>query len=168
MNRLIFAFNFFILLLASSCISDNEPAVESLKPGDKCPAFSVAMNTGESISSESLRGKKSIIVFFNTSCGDCRKELPEIQKVYDQISSHNLDVKLLCIARAETESSIEKFWKENNLTLPYSPQQNRDIYNLFASAMIPRIYILSPDLIITHVWSDNPIPSADTIMTALL
>lgn len=164
---LLFYLAFIPLLILPSCISEDEPEATSLSPGDKCPEFTLKMNDGSTVATSDLKGEKSIIVFFNTSCSDCRKELPEIQKVYDRITAEKLNVHLLCISRAEGAESIAGFWKENNLTLPYSAQEDRTVYNLFASSVIPRIYILSPDLIITHSWSDNPMPTAQEIIGCL-
>lgn len=167
MNRFTILISFLFLLLASSCVTEDEPASASLQPGDKCPSFSIEMNTGSVISSESLKGKKSLIVFFNTSCGDCQKELPEIQKVYDYIQSQDLPVNLICISRAESAESIEKYWTSNGLTLPYSAQKDKAVYNLFASSVIPRTYLLSPDLTILKTWSDNPVPTAGELLRCL-
>ena len=167
MNRLITLITLFFLILASSCVTEDEPAAEALQPGDKCPKFSVKMNDGSIVASSDLIGERSIIVFFNTSCNDCRRELPQLQVVYDHIMTENLPIRLICISRAENAESIETFWKENNLTLPYSAQQDKTVYNLFASSVIPRIFILSPDLTITHSWDDNPCPSSQDILEGL-
>ena len=166
MKRFLYLLTISFLLL-SSCISDDEPEVHSLSPGDRCPEFAIMMNDGALLTSSDLQGNESIIVFFNTGCGDCRKELPVIQEVYDNILSRNLTVRLICISRAENAESVSRYWQENGLSLPYSPQPDKEIYNLFASSVIPRIYILSPDLTITHCWDDDPMPTADEIMQAL-
>ncbi|MDE6682689.1 MAG: redoxin domain-containing protein, partial [Muribaculaceae bacterium] len=146
MNRFIFIFSLLLLMIASSCITEDEPDTTSLKPGDKCPEFSVKMHDGSIVTTADLKGEKSIILFFNTSCADCRSELPQMQRVYEHIIAENIPVRLLCISRAEREESIERFWQENGLTLPYSAQEDRTVYNLFAQSGIPRIYILSPAL----------------------
>ena len=158
-----------ILLLVSfllvSCITEEEetPTGSELVVGDKIPSFSVTMNTGETISDKDLSGQLSLIVFFNTGCKDCQKELPVIQRFYDTYPEYPL----ICISRAETESSIAKYWKENKLTLPYSAQRDKTIYEKFASQTIPRIYIVSPEGIILHIFTDNPLADFDTLAKAV-
>ena len=158
-----------ILLLVSfllvSCITEEEeiPTGSELVVGDKIPSFSVVMNTGETISDKDLSGQLSLIVFFNTGCKDCQKELPVIQRFYDTYPEYPL----ICISRAETESSIAKYWKENKLTLPYSAQRDKTIYEKFASQTIPRIYIVSPEGIILHIFTDNPLADFDTLAKAV-
>ena len=82
---------FFIALCSCmamvSCISDGDDSDTGsieLVAGDKLPAFSVTMNDGRVVTHESLRGKVSFIVFFNTGCKDCRRELPVIQQIYER------------------------------------------------------------------------------------
>ena len=158
-----------ILLLFSfllvSCITEEEEIQTgiNLVVGDKIPSFSVVMNTGETISDKDLSGQLSLIVFFNTGCKDCQKELPVIQRFYDTYPEYPL----ICISRAETESSIAKYWKENKLTLPYSAQRDKTIYEKFASQTIPRIYIVSPEGIILHIFTDNPLADFDTLAKAV-
>lgn len=166
MNRFLSLFSLLFIFL-SSCINDDEPEVTSLAPGDSCPEFTIEMNDGKILSSSDLKGRESVIVFFNTGCGDCRRELPEIQKAYDEIQKGNLDIPIICISREEDKESVERFWDANSLTLPYSAQTDRRVYNLFASSVIPRIYILSPQQIITRCWSDNPLPTAKEIINSL-
>lgn len=149
---------FFIILFTvlsfCSCIRDKDEPVWSLEPGDRLPQFSVTLNDGETVATESLRGKSSVIVFFNTSCDDCQRELPVLQKRYEKYISDGNDIAFFCISREEGEESIARYWRENGLTMPYSAQKDRRIYNLFASSIIPRVYEADADLIITSVQAE--------------
>ncbi|WP_455671938.1 TlpA family protein disulfide reductase [Phocaeicola sp.] len=151
-----------ICALPVSCIGedDPEPGTVELIPGDELPEFSVVMNDGETITDESLRGKTSLIVFFNTGCPDCKKELPVIQRVYDECP----EVTIVCISRNEEAPSIEKYWNDNGLTLPYSAQSNADVFHLFAKSQIPRIYVVDAELIIRQVFTDNPLATFEELV----
>lgn len=111
---------FFIALCSCmamvSCISDGDDSDTGsieLVAGDKLPAFSVTMNGGRVVTHESLRGKVSFIVFFNTGCKDCRRELPVIQQIYE----HHPHMPLIAISRGKMprllpvigRSSISRF-----------------------------------------------------------
>lgn len=156
-----------LTIICTGCVTENEPDPVSLLPGDRCPEFSVTLTDGSVITTSDLAGRKSLLLFFNTSCGDCRAELPVVQSVYEQILSTHNDVNFLCISRQQDAVSVEAYWQENNLTMPVSAQDDRTVYSLFASSVIPRIYILSPDLTITSSWDDDPVPSAADLLQAL-
>lgn len=146
----------------SGCISD-EPKGIALGPGDKLPEFSVEMNNGQVFSTETLRGKVPVIVFFNTSCGDCRKELPVIQQLWE-VYKEDDTVKVIPVAREQSLESIEEYWVDNGLTMPFSPQDNRDVYELFAPSIIPRIYIANQEGEILYAYGDTHMASLEDLL----
>lgn len=160
----IFAFAWLAaLLLAVSCINDERSSGIDLKPGDGLPGFSVIMNDGATVSASDLAGAPAMIVFFNTGCPDCRKELPEVQKFYEEYGSR---VRVICISREQGAEEIGKWWAENGITLPYSAQTDRKVYNLFASSVIPRVYLADSESVIRNVFTDDPIASFEVLSEA--
>ena len=163
--------SFLMILVAavlSGCVTDREEDAVSLGVGERCPDFSVELTDGSVVSAASLRGETTLICFFNTECGDCRRELPVVQQAYETLTSERDGVapQFVCIARDEDEAPILKFWNDNRLTLPVSAQPDASVYRLFANLGIPRIYIVSPEGVITATWSDNPSATADQIVAA--
>lgn len=156
------------ILIMTSCVTDDDPEKSrSLTVGDSLPAFIVELNTGETVSDISLRGKTSMIVFFNTSCMDCREELPVIQSLYE-IYKDDEDVAILAISRSQSVSSVQEYWNENNLTIPFSAQDDDKVYLKFASALIPRIYIADGVGYITAAYDDNPLPGLSQLQHSIL
>ncbi len=68
-----------------SCVTDSDPVNSGVAVGDSLPHFAVTLNNGHTLATDSLKGKISVITFFNTSCRDCRKELPEIDKLRERL-----------------------------------------------------------------------------------
>ena len=140
----------------SSVIDDDKGVTERVRVGDHVPQFtaSVVDDTGRhSFSTEQLTGE-TIIVFFNTWCGDCQRELPLLNDYYLQ-QSEKSGFQMIAISRAEGEESVAAFWKEKGLQIPYSAQNDRRIYDLFASSIIPRIYFVSPEGVVTHICVEH-------------
>ena len=132
---------------------DDGEVTEYVKVGDRVPAFSVetvlADGSTATFSTARLTGE-TVIVLFNTSCGDCQRELPRMNEYYLQ---HRGDkgFQMVAISREEGAESVAAYWKEQGLSIPYSAQTDRRIYNLFASSIIPRTYFCSADGIITQI-----------------
>ena len=121
--------------------------------GDRVPLFSVETvaedGTVSTFSTEHLSGE-TVIVLFNTSCGDCQRELPRLNDYYLE---HRNDegFQMVAISREEKEESVAAYWKEQGLKIPYSAQEDRRIFHLFASAVIPRVYFCLGDGTVTKV-----------------
>ena len=138
-------------MVLASCIHEDDEWVERVAVGDRLPAFTVTLNDGTRY--DSTEPGESVIVFFNTSCTDCQRELPLLDARY---KAGEFDgQRIVCISRAEEESSVATFWRANGLTLPYSAQPDRRIFDLFASAGIPRIYFVDEQGVVRQVVTQN-------------
>ena len=146
--RVIITAMLLALMICTSCINDDYDSYppqyeEVLDQGDPLPTFDIIMNDGRKITNKDFTDKVSLIVFFNTSCSDCRKELPVIQRFY--------------------EMSVNKYWESEGLTLPFSPQADRTVYNMFALTLIPRIYVIDKAANVAAIFTDNPLVDYATL-----
>lgn len=167
--RKCFTIRLLVAVLISSlfvsCINDDEIVVRECAIGDRLPDFSVTMSDGTSVSGASLRETVSLILFFHTSCPDCQQVLPIIQRIYDEYAS--ADIQFAFISREEDATTIATYWESQNFTMPYSAQANRNIYELFATSRIPRVYISDREGIIRYIFTDNPVPTYEELASAL-
>lgn len=138
-----------MFLFAVSCITDKEEPEWYLQPGDKLPEFQVTTLDGKTISSADSYKTTLIIIFFNTTCIDCQRELPILQQQYEAnlMLPEEDQSQYICISRQEAAPEIETFWQEHNLTLPVASQPDRTLYSKFASIGIPRIFHAKDGLI---------------------
>jgi hypothetical protein len=90
--------------------------------------------------------------------------LPHVQKIYDEYAQKG--VRFALISREEEYSTVSIYWKNRNMTIPFSAQPTRVIYNLFAESRIPRVYICR-DGVIKAVFTDNPNPTYDDMDSVL-
>ena len=144
-----------LLFIGCSSIEDDETK-ERVAVGDRVPLFSVEMvKDGErsTFSTAQLTGE-TVIVFFNTTCPDCQRDLPKLNQYY---LKHKVDegFQLVAISREEGEEDVAAYWKDNGLQIPYSAQNDRRIYELFASSIIPRIYFVSAQGVVTRIFIER-------------
>ena len=90
-----------ILLVVTSCFKDGKP-IDNLKVGDTVPSFSAesVATGGNSLDSSSFTSKRSLLVLFVTTCSDCRRELPLIEWVWDEVK-YNPAIQVVAISRGE-------------------------------------------------------------------
>lgn len=152
-----------IFLSLISCIKD-KPIGADLGVGDRIPDFTVTMNDGSFVSGSRLREGVSVVVFFTTACPDCQKTLPEIQKIYDEYLSQG--VSFAIISREDGPESVAGYWTEHGFTMKYSAQTDRRIYELFAQARVPRVYVCREGIIKT-IFTDSPNPTYDALKNSI-
>ena len=132
----------WLVMLMAGCVGEKEEPEWFLQPGDALPDFEVVTIDGQKVSSSDSYDATLIIVFFNTTCPDCQRELPILQRQYeDNLSLPESErSQYICISREEGSADVEQYWSENHLTLPVSAQNDRNIYSKFASIGIPRVF----------------------------
>lgn len=162
MKRILFVL--IMLAVLTGCIKEKQTGAD-LKVGDRLPDFEVVMDDGTLVTDEILSESVSVVMFFHTSCPDCQQMLPQMQRVYDEYAPKG--IRIVLISREDPKESIESFWRENGLKMPYSAQNDRKIYGKFAATRIPRVYVNEKGGIIRYVFTDDPNPSYDEISTAL-
>ena len=145
----------YLLLTGCSSIEDDETK-ERVVVGDRVPLFSVEMvKDGErsTFSTAQLTGE-TVIVFFNTTCPDCQRDLPKLNQYY---LKHKADegFQMVAISREEGEEDVAAYWKDKGLQIPYFAQNDRRIYELFASSIIPRVYFVSAKGIVTRIFIER-------------
>lgn len=168
MNARVAIFSLLMPLLLSGCIGDREEPDVSLGCGDRTPLFSVVMDDGTVWSSSFAGDRGAVLLFFNTGCADCRRELPRVQEVYARCLDMGLPVDFVCVAREESAADISSYWQEHGLTLPYSAQGDREVYSLFATVGIPRLYVVRPDGAISAAYGPDCPPADGELLEAVL
>ena len=133
----------FTLLLLSCIKDEKEDVINYIEENDKLPEFTVKSATGEELYSENLSGNTTLLVFFVTTCGDCKRELPKIE-----LKDHPT-FRLVTISRGETVEVVNDFWKEQNFTMPFYLDPNKKVFSLFANSTIPRVYLVNRENIVT-------------------
>lgn len=152
-------------LTLTSCVKSDKPVEvrEYVRVGDSLPRFSVTLLDGTVVNNDSWVGKRLVLIFFSTGCPDCQKELPELEYFY-QKTKDRTDICTLGVSRGGGTEVVRSYWEEHHLTFPCSPQEDRKVYNLFASAIVPRIYVVSPQGRVTHMFDDSNMPLADSLL----
>jgi peroxiredoxin len=128
-----------------SARTERNHKVAIVQVGEPLPDFAVTDSQGTRFSVSDAKGKVLLINFFATWCGPCRKELPHIEKIWDD-NRESMKLQVLIIGVDETLDSVKRFGEENKMSLPFAPDPDGEIFRLFVKpeASIPRTIIVSP------------------------
>lgn len=138
---------FYIISLLSltACIREDLPPEGdfALKEGDPLPGFSIS-NPDGTVSNKDLKDKFALIIFFSTTCSDCREAFPDISTLYNMYKD-NPSVRILLIARSETEEQVTAYFREHQYDMEFFADPDRNVYSLFADNTIPRVFLAGKD-----------------------
>ena len=121
-----------------------------VRVGDPAPAFALATVDGDRFDTievfDAAGGAGDVVVlnFFATWCGPCLKELPHLQRLWEERGG-DAGFRLLVVGRGETAGAVRAFRAEHGLTLPMAADPDRAVYDLFAEELIPRTYVIARD-----------------------
>jgi peroxiredoxin len=135
-----------------SCIKEGDDipdeVINYVGVGDVVPAFTASDDKGGTFSSSGFAGKRSLLLLFVSSCGDCRKVLPVINNEIWPWMKDNPGYQLITISRDEPAQEVAGHWSDNKYTMPAYLDPGRKIFSLFANRTIPRLYIINEEGII--------------------
>jgi len=115
--------------------------------GDMVPQFEVLDPDGSIITSDEIKGKYALVVFFATWCHHCQGELPELQAVYAKYGNR-ADFKLMPINQMQKPEEVATYFKTNNFTMPFYIDRTGEALRKFASGGVPRSFLINPDGIV--------------------
>ncbi len=86
-----------------------------LAKGKKAPGFRYPNINGDTISLQDLRGNYVYIDAWATWCGPCRKEIPHLKKLHDELKDQNIKFVSISLDRAEDKNKWEEMVNEKGL-----------------------------------------------------
>ncbi|MEW6203204.1 MAG: TlpA disulfide reductase family protein [bacterium] len=116
----------FVLIFCASCstksgkVSDKSSGGETLQgtiPGSAAPLFSLEDIKGEKVNLQDFRGSKVVLLnFWATWCASCRKEMPELERLYKKYKKQGFII--LGINVEESPRTVNAFLKKQKITYP--------------------------------------------------
>jgi peroxiredoxin len=119
-----------------------------LNIGKEAPNFSAPNPDGKQLSLNEIKGKATIIDFWASWCGPCRRENPNVVKVYDKYHDKGLEIISVSLDKPGQKEKWLKAIEDDKLTwhhvsnLQYFQDPVAQQYNIQS---IPATYILDAD-----------------------
>ncbi|MBR4134873.1 MAG: alpha/beta fold hydrolase [Bacteroidales bacterium] len=127
---------------------DEKYAAELLRPGALAPDFQLQTPEGKTLKfSDFAKGKYVVIDFWASWCPDCRKDAPEIIRLYNKF--HDKGVEFLGVSFDTDKESWVKCIEK--LGIPYAQvselkrMAQSDVAKAYGIRWIPSLYLIGPD-----------------------
>ena len=116
------------------------------KRSEKVPNFSWKDNSGKTLFFDAVRGKVTLVNFWATWCGPCKRELPDLVALSSELA--NRDVKIIGVSTDRGANAIEEvrtFVQEHGI--PYQViVSSEDLEEAFGNVnFLPTSFIVDAD-----------------------
>ena len=108
--------------------------------------FTAELNDGSIINLKDYHHRFVLLNFWATWCVPCLKEMPDLEKAYQQLGSKKLVV--LAVGMGEDKNSIRKFAEKHEFTFPMIADSTLEIARLYGVENIPITYLINPEGVI--------------------
>lgn len=124
--------------------------------GMRAPSFALRTSTSRQIKLEQARGRTTIINFWATWCGPCRREMTELQKLYETESGK---LRVLAINLGDDPAAVRAWVRQLGLTYDVLLDQRGTVSRLYNLRGLPMTFMLDETLVIQRVYF-GPVPIA--------
>ena len=100
--------------------------------------FTLSDIKGKTWTLSAMRGKVVLVNFWATWCPPCRKEMPDMQALYERFGPQGL---VILAISDETNDKVEPFIAEKKYTYPILLDPGRNVNKLFTVEGIPKSFV---------------------------
>lgn len=111
-----------------------------LKTGVKARDFTLTSLTGKEVSLSSLRGKVVLLNFWATWCAPCRKELPELSLLQENLGRKGLVI--LAVSVDNEMENAKSFVQKYDLKLETLWDRDKKVTKLYDPETMPSSYLI--------------------------
>lgn len=135
--------------------------------GETAPNFRAADLNGKVIDSRQLKGRILVIDFWASWCKPCLEAMPMIEAVTKQMRDKN--VVMLSINTGEQKQAVQKFYRDEKITIPTLLDPEGKIADGFKADRIPQTTIVDSNGIVTDVLTgfNNSDDAAERLKAAI-
>jgi peroxiredoxin len=114
----------------------------SVEVGESMPDFALQTFDGSKLSRATLAGKPLLLVFWNTWCPNCMRELPGINRLAEEFGPRGLKVLAINTGINDGEGKARAFWKKHGYGFPTGYDHVFEIGQAFGVRGVPTIFLI--------------------------
>jgi thiol-disulfide isomerase/thioredoxin len=136
--------------------------IQPVEVGSRAPEFrAVDLNKGDTVSfKQRYRGKVVLVNLWATWCIPCRKEMPAMEKLYQELGPKGFEIAAVSVDQGDVKPVLD-FARELNLTFDILHDGDGSVQKAFQTVMFPESFLIDRDgqvvkkAIGEHPWSSD-------------
>lgn len=126
------------------------PELRPVRPGSKAPAFeAINVATGETVSSSDYEGEVVMLNLWATWCPPCEKEMPSMQRLYEQLGPSGLKVVAISVDQLGSDEVLA--WaRERGLTFDVLHDRSGRVDRVYQTTGLPETFVIDRNGVIVR------------------
>lgn len=125
-------------------VSQPTPAADE-RPKVPAPDFTLTDQFGNEHTLSDYKGKVVFLNFWAVWCNPCRREMPDIQKLYEDLGENSEDVVVLGVTMPDSNTDPNTFMKDNGYTYPSVVDVSGDVMAQYGISAFPTTFMIDRD-----------------------
>lgn len=121
------------------------------------PDFTLQTLDGSPLSLSDVKGKPTLIYFWTSWCGYCKKEMPSIQAAYQEYKD-NVNIITINITSSDSLEQVQQSVRENQFTFPVLLDEDGTVSHTYQVLGTPTSFLLNKDGAIERKFIGNMPP----------
>jgi peroxiredoxin len=118
------------------------PSLQPVGVQSEAPEFrAVDVMTGDTVEFDAYEGEVLLLNIWATWCVPCVREMPSIQRLYDELAPDGLEVVAISVDNADTES-VRAWVEERDLTFDVLHDQSARIERDYQTTGVPESFVI--------------------------
>jgi len=122
----------------------------SVEVGERLPDFSIQTFDGATVSPSTLAGRPLMVIFWNTWCPNCMRELPEVNRLAGKFAPRGLAVLAANTAVNDSEKKARAYWLKQGFVFPSGFDHDFEIGDAFGVRGVPTIFLIDSKGIVLY------------------
>jgi peroxiredoxin len=118
--------------------------------GEQAPDFAIQTFDGNNVSRATLAGKPVLLVFWNTWCSDCMRELPRINRLARRFGPEGLMILAVNTGLNDSERKARAYWKKYGYAFPAGFDHSYEIGQAFRVPGVPAVFLVDSKGIVRY------------------
>ncbi|MCU7817855.1 MAG: TlpA family protein disulfide reductase, partial [gamma proteobacterium symbiont of Lucinoma myriamae] len=118
------------------------PGMKHVEKPWKAPEIDLIDINGHRHTIDDYQGKILIVNFWGTWCKPCRKEMPSLQRAYNQLIDD--DILIIAIAMGDSLSEVNEFRNNNPVDFALLADKDSEVSTNWSVSALPTTYIVNP------------------------
>jgi cytochrome c-type biogenesis protein len=151
-------------LLVAACA--DRPALPGTV-GEPAPAYGAVSMRGDSLDLTSMKGEVVLLNVWATWCIPCRREVPELQALHQDLEARGLRVWGVSIDGGEADADVSGFMEDFRMTYTVLRDPGERVLSVFRIQGVPASYLIDREGVVR--WRTiGPFKAADPELQAAL